>query len=241
MEHDGRLDQMRLSGRRPTTVAATALVSVAGPWLLAGLALTARSALAGEATFNTILGAAAIAGFPTMLAAASTTGSFTRQRVDPRIVVGDVLGLGGGGSIANAYVIALIAEGIVIAACLRRLPRRIAHAPAVGAGSSARLRPRLGPRTVEKVRIRSHQILRGASQRRRARSPDEFIAKIGVAAEQADGSKGWLQLLVASGLARIEDVGCESSIANRQWNSRADSFDQTEVFLTRPRWTQSSR
>ncbi len=98
MEHDGRLDQTRLSGRRPTTVAATALVSVAGPWLLAGLALTAWFALAGEATFNTILGAAAIAGFPTMLAAASTTGSFTRQRVDPRIVVGDVLGLGGGRS-----------------------------------------------------------------------------------------------------------------------------------------------
>src|SRR5436190_21940141 len=40
----------------------------------------------------------------------------------------------------------------------------------------------------------------------RARSPDEFIAKIGVAAEEADESKGWLQLLVASGLARIEDA-----------------------------------
>ena len=40
----------------------------------------------------------------------------------------------------------------------------------------------------------------------RARSPDEFIAKIGVAAEEADESKGWLQLLVASGRARIEDA-----------------------------------
>ena len=40
----------------------------------------------------------------------------------------------------------------------------------------------------------------------RARSPDEFIAKIGVAAEEADESKGWLQLLVASNLARIEDA-----------------------------------
>ena len=40
----------------------------------------------------------------------------------------------------------------------------------------------------------------------RARSPDEFIAKIGVAAEEADESKGWLQLLVASDLARIEDA-----------------------------------
>jgi four helix bundle protein len=40
----------------------------------------------------------------------------------------------------------------------------------------------------------------------RARSADEFIAKIGVAAEEADESKGWLQLLVASNLARIDDA-----------------------------------
>src|SRR5258708_24747293 len=40
----------------------------------------------------------------------------------------------------------------------------------------------------------------------RARSPDEFISKIGVAAEEADESKGWLQLLVASNLARIDDA-----------------------------------
>jgi four helix bundle protein len=40
----------------------------------------------------------------------------------------------------------------------------------------------------------------------RARSPDEFIAKIGVAAEEADESKGWLQLLVASDRVRIEDA-----------------------------------
>jgi four helix bundle protein len=37
----------------------------------------------------------------------------------------------------------------------------------------------------------------------RARSPDEFIAKIGVAAEEADESKGWLQLLVASNLTPL--------------------------------------
>jgi four helix bundle protein len=35
----------------------------------------------------------------------------------------------------------------------------------------------------------------------RARSPDEFIAKIGVAAEEVDESKGWLELLVRSGKA----------------------------------------
>jgi four helix bundle protein len=40
----------------------------------------------------------------------------------------------------------------------------------------------------------------------RARSPDEFISRIGVAAEEADEWKGWLQLLVASNLARIEDA-----------------------------------
>jgi four helix bundle protein len=41
----------------------------------------------------------------------------------------------------------------------------------------------------------------------RARSPDEFIAKIGVAAEEADESKGWLQLLVAANLAATDDAG----------------------------------
>jgi four helix bundle protein len=40
----------------------------------------------------------------------------------------------------------------------------------------------------------------------RARSPDEFIAKIGVAAEEADESKGWLQLLVSSDLVAIEEA-----------------------------------
>jgi four helix bundle protein len=40
----------------------------------------------------------------------------------------------------------------------------------------------------------------------RARTPDEFIAKIGVAAEEADESKGWLQLLVASNFVAIEDA-----------------------------------
>lgn len=40
----------------------------------------------------------------------------------------------------------------------------------------------------------------------RARSPDEFIAKIGVAAEEADESKGWLELLVASNQVTCEDA-----------------------------------
>ena len=40
----------------------------------------------------------------------------------------------------------------------------------------------------------------------RARSPDEFIAKIGVAAEEADESKGWLELLVTSNQVTLEDA-----------------------------------
>ena len=41
----------------------------------------------------------------------------------------------------------------------------------------------------------------------RARSKAEFIAKIGVAAEEADESKGWLQLLVDSNRASIDEAG----------------------------------
>jgi four helix bundle protein len=38
----------------------------------------------------------------------------------------------------------------------------------------------------------------------RARSPDEFIAKVGVAAEEADESKGWLELLVQSSKVSLD-------------------------------------
>ncbi len=41
----------------------------------------------------------------------------------------------------------------------------------------------------------------------RARSPDEFISKVGVAAEEADESKGWLELLVRSDYASMEAAG----------------------------------
>jgi four helix bundle protein len=41
----------------------------------------------------------------------------------------------------------------------------------------------------------------------RSRSPDEFIAKVGVAAEEADECKGWLELLVRSGFTTEEAAG----------------------------------
>jgi len=41
----------------------------------------------------------------------------------------------------------------------------------------------------------------------RSRSPREFLSKMGVAAEEADESKGWLQLLVAANQASIEAAG----------------------------------
>jgi four helix bundle protein len=40
----------------------------------------------------------------------------------------------------------------------------------------------------------------------RARTPDEFLAKIGVAAEEADESKGWLELLVSSNQVTMENA-----------------------------------
>jgi hypothetical protein len=153
MEHDGRLDQMRLAGRRPTGVAAAALVSVAAPWLLIGLALTAWSVLAGEATSSTLVRIAAIAGLPTMLAAISTTVRFAREHIDPRIgVVGlSVVSMAIGVSLGDLlttpeaptifFVIALAVEAAVIAACIPGLPRRIAHPPVLGASSSVRFRP----------------------------------------------------------------------------------------------------
>ena len=38
----------------------------------------------------------------------------------------------------------------------------------------------------------------------RAKSPDDFISKIATAVEEADESKGWLEMLVSSNLAPIE-------------------------------------
>jgi four helix bundle protein len=40
----------------------------------------------------------------------------------------------------------------------------------------------------------------------RARSPGEFIAKIGVAAEEADETKGWLELLVRTSFTSAESA-----------------------------------
>ena len=40
----------------------------------------------------------------------------------------------------------------------------------------------------------------------RARSKAEFIAKLGVAIEEADESKGWLELLVASNRASVDQT-----------------------------------
>jgi four helix bundle protein len=41
----------------------------------------------------------------------------------------------------------------------------------------------------------------------RAKSPADFISKIGTAVEEADESKGWLELLVSSQFTTIEAAG----------------------------------
>lgn len=150
IEHDGRLDQIRLSGRRPMTLATTALFCVAGPWLLIGTVLTSLALLRREATLVTLVGMAAVAGVSTTLAAFSTTVQFARERIDPRIgIVGlsvvsmAIAVIGGDAATADndavgfpGYVIALLVESVLIGAFVRTLPKRIAHPP-----SGSRTRP----------------------------------------------------------------------------------------------------
>ena len=65
----------------------------------------------------------------------------------------------------------------------------------------------------------------------RARSTDEFIAKIGVAAEEADESKGWLELLVRTGKAAPE--AAESLI--READELTAIFVQSRITAERNR------
>jgi hypothetical protein len=148
MEHDGRLDQMRLAGRRPVAIASMSLAAVAGPWLLTGIVLITLSLLSGTATFGTLLAVLSVAGLTTMLAAFSTTVAFARERIDPRIgVVGldaatVVIAIGGAEALgyadrwASLFAAAIVVETVVIALCLRNFPNRIAHAPVYSAGAS---------------------------------------------------------------------------------------------------------
>lgn len=164
MEQDGRLDQMRLGGRRPMRPAATAMFFVAAPWLLLGLVLTTAAIVAGRPvsefgetvvdprSFRTIAGISAVAGFATMLAALSTTVPFARGRLDPRIGVAALsvfafaVCLAGVNIIsgfrvsASGFVFSVLAEAAVIAVCIWRLPRRIAHPPTHGSARSTRFR-----------------------------------------------------------------------------------------------------
>ena len=147
IEHDGRLDQMRLAGRRPVAIAGISLAAIAGPWLLTGIVLIALSLLSGAATPATLLAVLSVAGVPSMLAAFSTTVTFARERIDPRIgVVGlaavtTVIAIAGAEALRSPdrwtqpFAAALVVETIVIALCLRNLPHRIAHAPIHSAGA----------------------------------------------------------------------------------------------------------
>jgi hypothetical protein len=150
MEHDGRLDQMRLAGRRPMSIAATALLGVAAPWWLIGLVLMAWSMLAGSMTPAAALALVAIAGLTTMLAAISTTVSFARQNVDPRIGVAALVVVAAAVGVIGAdllyvltatspiFLIAILIEAAVITRCLWRLPRRLARPPVSGMATSPR-------------------------------------------------------------------------------------------------------
>lgn len=153
MEHDGRLDQMRLAGRRPGELAATALVSVSGPWLLIGLILAVAANQGGGATPAMLLAMAATAGIPTTLAALGMILPFARDRIDPRVGVAGLsvaamaVGVIGGQNLlalsvfTRVLVTLLVVEAVVTGYCMSRMPRRIAH-PYVQ-GDPARLRVHL--------------------------------------------------------------------------------------------------
>jgi hypothetical protein len=152
MEHDGRLDQIRLSGRRPTALATLALTSVATPWLVIGLALTSLGLVRGEVTFMMLVAIVTIAGIPTTLAALSTTVTFARARIDPRIgiaalgVAAMAIGLIGADNIdvlpgaVPGFPLVLVPEAAVIGYCLWTLPRRIAHPPTNAGARPSRFR-----------------------------------------------------------------------------------------------------
>jgi hypothetical protein len=152
MEHDGRLDQIRLSGRRPAALAALALATVAVPWLAMGVAFTSLAMIKEGFSARLLVAIAAVAGLPTALAALSTTVTFTRERIDPRIgaaalgVAAMAIGLIGANEIDRltgvvpGLVVAVVAEGAVIGYCLWTLPRRIAYPPARAEVRAARFR-----------------------------------------------------------------------------------------------------
>jgi hypothetical protein len=157
MEHDGRLDQVRLSGRRPAALAALALAAVAAPWLAIGVAFTTLAMIREGFSAGSLVAIAAVVGLPTTLAALSTTVSFTRERIDPRIgaaalgVVAMAIGLIGANEmdrlpgVGPVWLVALVAEGAVIGYCVWTLPRRIAYPPARAEARAATFRvPRWG-------------------------------------------------------------------------------------------------
>jgi hypothetical protein len=155
MEHSARLDQIRLAGQAPPRIALRLALTVGWPWLASGLVLLAWSLAIGDPASAPLATAAQI-GAPTAIAALFTTRAFTRERVDPRILI---VGLGFIGALfgsmndvqgwfaRSAPVTAgavVIVELVAIALLLRGFMHRIAFPPAATAkkGTALDYRPR---------------------------------------------------------------------------------------------------
>jgi len=147
MEHNGQLDQIRLSGRSPSRVVTTALLTMAGPWLAGALLFFGWAALRPVHVSNVWL-IAAIVGMSVSVSALSTTIGFSKERVDPRVglvalaAIGVVTGIGAIDAIFSApnrihaampYVLAI--ELLAIGWSLRGLNRRIAFPPSMQGGA----------------------------------------------------------------------------------------------------------
>lgn len=89
----------------------------------------------------------------------------------------------------------------------------------------------------EELRVLGRQLLRSGTsvaanyrEGSRARSTDEFIAKIELCAQEADESQLWLELL-------REDCGIESELQTRLWN---ESDELIAIFVAMAKRTKAN-
>lgn len=149
-EHDGRLDQMRLSGQRVHEIAKRLCATSVAALAIGAAALT--WALASGVSMNSLLIVLTMAGITTAIAAIAGTATAARGPIDPRI---SIAGLGvmvlastviGVALLRRAppagYFAATLAVSIIITvARVRHVPARLVHAPAASRRRAATFRP----------------------------------------------------------------------------------------------------
>lgn len=144
MQQDGRLDQVRLSGRPPGPFLAAFAASMAGPWLIAGVGIIASAHLTGMAS-QTPGESAVIVGFFLLIIVGGLRLGLQQSSVDARLVIAGLIA--GGvllmvvGEAARAFLLRLRAttapfvvaiEVVLLIWIARPLVGLIAYPPAAG-------------------------------------------------------------------------------------------------------------